>query len=209
MHRRLTLSLPSGDTWKQIITSQGVKDDGDMEATQRNNPPWPLRGTGSRLKSTPASMLPPHSRGQTEVSPAARPHFSPPSVCPTPTTGKFQRLQYPPSQVFPSGNFKLNYMELPTVNHFLPKNGSFMWFNSTRLCWPLWPSIWGGDQGGICIRAGKKTVPFGLLSLHLPDHLPLLLLLTPEGQYLPPSASIRCYFFILRAHHSQFQFATS
>lgn len=82
-------------------------------------------------------------------------------------------------------------MKLPTVNRFVPRNGSVMWFNSVLLCWPHDPPSRVGteeelaqeQQKGCPIRAAVTPPP--RLAFSLP-------LLTPEA--VSPTFSLHQLF---------------
>ena len=114
----------------------------------------------------------------------------------------------PSSWTLPSGNFRLDCMKLSTtVNHFVPRNGSFMWFNSILLCWPPDPPFGVGTEEELAQSSREAAHsgcchPTSQIIFYSSPSWPL-------RQCLPPSASISCFLLILRAHHSQFQLATS
>ena len=97
----------------------------------------------------------------------------------------------PPSWTFPSGSFRLNCMKLSTVNHFVPRNSSVMWFNSVLLCWPLdSPSRVGTEEE--LAQEQQKGCPIWAAVTPPPRLAFSLPLLTPEA--VSPTFSLHQLF---------------
>lgn len=74
-------------------------------------------------------------RGLPYSSASLFPTFPMPTSC----HRQISEAPYPPSQAYPSDNFRLSHMKVPTVNPFVHKNGSFVQFIqhcSVGLCDP-------------------------------------------------------------------------